>query len=187
MPDPSEPAVEAPLPRRTQVLRGIGVSVILAVALFWIWEFTQSVRQSDEPFTGRNPDYLEDRAWAEDAEATCTATMAAIDERSREAGTQDREARADAIDESSADLREMLAVLASPLPETAADRDVVEPWLADWEDLVDDRDTYAAALRSDPDARFLTSEKFNDPLDRVIQTFAEVNEMPACGPAGDVG
>jgi hypothetical protein len=163
------------------------VAVILAVALFWIWAFTQSVRQADEPMTGRNPDYLEDRSWAEEAEATCADTMDVIDERSRAAGTQDRVARADAIDESSADLRAMLEALASPLPEPEADRAVVEPWIADWEDLIEDRDAYAEDLRADPDARFLTSEKFNDPLDRVIMTFAEVNEMPSCGPAGDVG
>jgi len=35
--------------------------------------------------------------------------------------------------------------------------------------------------------RAYTVEKFGDPLDRVVQTFAEVNDMPSCAPAGDVG
>ena len=122
MPDPSSP--DAPISRRTLVLRGLGVAVVLAVALFWIWAFTQSVRQKDEPATSRNPDYLEDRDWVADALATCEATMDGIDERSREAGTQDRVARADAIDESTADLRVMLEALRSPLPAPASDRDV---------------------------------------------------------------
>lgn len=160
--------------------RVLGVSVMLAIALFWLWIFSGAARS-------QNPDHLDDRAWVERAEATCAATMATIDERHADAGRQSQDERADAIDASSADLRAMLATLADPLPAGAADREVVEPWLADWESLLGDRDRYAAAVRVNPDARFLTTEKFNDPLDTVIETFAKVNEMPACGPAGDVG
>ncbi|HMJ74736.1 MAG TPA: hypothetical protein VK507_02130, partial [Iamia sp.] len=108
-------------------------------------------------------------------------------ERSETAGRQDTEARADAIDASTDDLEVMLAALADPLPDSEADRAVVEPWLDDYAKLLEDRRTYADAVRVNPDARFLTTEKFNDPLDRVVQTFAEINEMFSCVPAGDVG
>jgi hypothetical protein len=169
-----------PRGRRGTVWTALGVLVVLLVVVMWIWIFSGAPRKA-------NPDYLDDRAWAEDSEETCAATEQRIEERSEEAGRQDPAARADAIDASTDDLEVMLAALADPLPETEADRAVVEPWLADYAKLLEDRRTYADAVRVNPDARFLTTEKFNDPLDRVVQTFAEINEMFSCVPAGDVG
>jgi hypothetical protein len=157
-----------------------GVAVMLAIVLMWVWIFSGAPRRL-------NPDRVADRGWAERAEETCAATSERIEERSAAAGRQDTEARADAIDASTDDLEAMLADLRDPLPGSADDRAVVEPWLADYEQLLDDRRDYADAVRDDPDARFLTTEKFNDPLDRVVQTFAEVNDIPSCVPAGDVG
>jgi hypothetical protein len=153
---------------------------MVAVALFWFWIFSGAPRRD-------NPDRLEDRAWVERAEDTCARTMAGVDERSETAGREDRVARADAIDASSADLRAMVGALRDPLPDGAGDREVVERWLADWEELIANRETYADAVRDDPGARLLLTEKFDDPIDRVIEVFADVNDMPACGPAGDVG
>lgn len=175
-PDPST----RPTGRGVTLWRVLGVSVMLAIALFWLWIFSGAARQ-------QNPDFLADRAWAERAERSCAATMEVIDERSETAGRDDRLERADAIDGSTEDLSTMLADLRSPLPDDEGDRSVVEPWLEDWDQLLVDRRTYADAVREDPDARFLTEEKFNDPLDRVIEVFADVNEIPSCGPAGDVG
>lgn len=181
--DRSDPEAERP----STVWRTLGVMTMLAIALFWIWAFSRSVDQRDEPAGARNPDHLDDRGWVARAEATCARTMRGVDERSEAAGRQDRDARADAIDASNAELRTMLDQLRAPLPSGASDRDVVEEWLGDWGRLVDDRADYGDAIRRDPDARFLTEEKFRDPLDRVIEVFAEVNQMPSCAPAGDVG
>jgi len=153
---------------------------MLAIVLMWIWIFSGAPRRT-------NPDFLADRQWAEDAEETCAAAKERIDARSASAGNQGTAERADSIDESTDDLEAMLADLRDPLPEAEADREVVGPWLDDYDRLIEDRRTYADAVRVDPDARFLTTEKFNDPLDRVVQTFAEINEMPSCVPAGDVG
>lgn len=160
-------------------LRVLGVTVMLGVAVFWIWIFSGAARR-------QNPDYLQDREWVERAEATCAVVQEGIDARSAQ-GDRTPEQRADDIDTSSAELRGMLDDLAAPLPGPQEDRAVVEPWLADWQQLLSDRDTYATAIRVNPDARFLTVEKFNDPLDTVIKIFADVNDMPSCGPAGDVG
>ncbi|HYI61077.1 MAG TPA: hypothetical protein VEW93_04670 [Acidimicrobiales bacterium] len=159
--------------------RVLGVAAMLAVALFWLWIFSGAPAK-------QNPDRLDDRRWVERAEAACATTMARID--TREAvGRRSRVQRADDIDTSSAELRALLDGLADPPPASAGDREVVERWLADWRDLLGDRDAYAAAIRTDPDARFVTTEKFNDPLDTVVEIFADVNDMPSCGPAGDVG
>lgn len=159
--------------------RVAGVATMLAIALFWIWIFSGAPRK-------QNPDYLDDRRWVARAEAACATTMDRIDARGA-TGRLDRDQRADAIDTSTGELRALLDELADPLPGPASDREVVEQWLADWRALLGDRDTYAAAIRTDPDARFVTSAKFNDPLDTVVETFATVNEMPSCGPADDVG
>ncbi len=170
---------DAPPPSGTTPWRVFGVVGLLAMALFWLWIFSGAARRE-------NPDRLSDRAWVERAEASCAATMARVDERSTDAGRQDQAARADAIDASTGDLRALLGDLAQPPPDDEGDRELVDAWLADWEQLLGDRDTYADAVRVNPDARFLTEEKFNDPLDRVIEIFANVNDMPSCGPAGDV-
>lgn len=184
MPTPTTdapPEADGPLTRnKPNLWTYLGVATVLAVAVMWIWIFSGGPKKV-------NPDRLDDRAWAERAEDTCAATMERIDERAAPAGTQATEDRAAAIDASSDDLDAMIAELADPLPDSASDREVVEPWLADWASLVEDRRDYTAAVREDPDARFYTEEKFRDGLDDVIETFADVNDMPSCGPAGDVG
>lgn len=176
------PAGEPPPPARRGAtpLVVLGVVVFLAMVVFWAWIFSGAPRAT-------NPDRVEDRAWAEDAEATCAATMERIDQRTQEAGDRTPDQRADDVNAATDDLEAMLADLRSPPPDGDGDAEVVDPWLADWEQLLADRRTYADALRTDEDARFLTTEKFGDPLDRVVQTFAEVNDMPSCAPSGDVG
>lgn len=177
-----EPAVPQgpPARRGARPLVVLGVVVFLAMIAFWAWIFSGAPKAT-------NRDRLEDRAWAEDAEETCAATRGRIDERTHEAGPRTPDERAADVHAATDDLEAMLDDLRSPLPDGDGDVDVVEPWLADWEQLLEDRRTYAEALRTDEDARFLTTEKFGDPLDRVVQTFAEVNDMPSCAPAADVG
>jgi hypothetical protein len=183
-PDVLDPDLDSPPDdkelRTVRRWRVVGVAAILAMALFWLWIFSGAAKKE-------NPDRVQDRAWVERAEATCAQTMARIERRSRTAGDEDQDVRADAIDESTDELHAMLDELRAPPPENAADREVVDPWLADWEKLLGDRETYADAVRENPDARFLTTEKFGDALDDVVATFATVNDMPSCGPAGDVG
>jgi hypothetical protein len=169
-----------PAGRRATAWTAAGVAVVLAVVLMWIWIFSGAAKKT-------NPDWVTDRDWAEQAEDTCAATQQVVDERAAPAGRQSAAERADAIDESTEDLAAMIAALRDPLPDSAADREVVEPWLADWEKLLDDRRTYADAVRANPDAQFYTEEKFSDGLDSVIETFANVNEIFSCAPAGDVG
>lgn len=179
-PRPDGPDRGAERSRLAPVWTGLGVAVVLLVVLMWIWIFSGAAKKA-------NPDFVADRTWAESAEERCAVTAERIEERSKSAGRQDTEARADAIDASTDDLEVMLGDLRDPLPDSDADQAVVELWLDDYAQLLEDRRDYADAVRVNPDARFLTSEKFNDPLDRVVQTFAEINELFACVPPGDVG
>lgn len=177
----ASPESDGPLTRHRPTLwTYLGVATVLAVAVMWIWIFSGGPEKV-------NPDRIADRGWAERAEDTCRATMERVDERTVPAGTQATAARAAAIDASSDDLEAMVVALADPLPESAADREVVEPWLDDWATIIEARRTYVANVLEDPDARFSIPEKFRDGLDDVVETFADVNDMPSCGPAGDVG
>ena len=55
-------------------------------------------------------------------------------------------------------------------------------WLADWRTYLGDREAYADALRADPDARLLVSEKAGEgrQITGWIDEFANANRMPSC-------
>lgn len=189
MTDPVAPAppAEDPPSWRSRPLLALGVGAFVVMTAFWAWAFAASLSQRNDPPTSRNPDYLEDRAWVRSAETTCAGVMEQIDRRTVDSPEQSPAERATTIDASTDELEAMLDALRSPMPTGDGDADVVDAWFADWDQLISDRRAYAVAVRTDPDARFLTVEKFGDPLDRVVATFAEINEMKSCGPAGDVG
>jgi hypothetical protein len=84
------------------------------------------------------------------------------------------------------ELDEMLDAIEADEPTGKGDLDVVRPWLADWRTYLGDRRDYAERLRTDPKARLFVDEKFNDSIETVIETFAEVNEMDSCVVPGDV-
>jgi hypothetical protein len=159
--------------------RVLGVAVALALAVFWIWIFSGAPRK-------QNPDYLEDRAWVERTEATCATTVARIDELPAASESEDHVERAAVVARANDELDRMLDRIAADPPKPAADREVVEPWLADWRTYLGDRRDYAERLREDPDARLLVDEKFGDQIETVITTFTEVNRMISCAPPGDV-
>jgi hypothetical protein len=74
-------------------------------------------------------------------------------------------------------------------PTTGDDGKSLKLWFADWRTYVQDREAFADALRTDPDAKFLVSEnaELHDSVDKTIEIFADVNDMPDCATPGDVG
>lgn len=159
--------------------RILAVVVVLALVLFWIWIFSGGPARE-------NRDFLGDRRWVARAEATCSATAADIERLPPASGAADATSRADVVDEASDRLELMIDRLARPAPDIATDVKLVDAWLTDWRAYVVNRREYAASLRRDASARLLVNEKFGDPLDTVITTFAEVNDMASCAPPGDV-
>ena len=160
--------------------RVLAVTAGLALILFWLWIFSGAPRK-------QNPDYLEDRAWAERTEATCAATVARIDDlpaapQRRELGRAGRRGRP-----GQRRARSDAGRARRRPPVGQEDQEVVRPWLADWRTYLDNRRDYADRLRTDPDAQLLVDEKFSDSIETVIGTFAEVNEMDSCVVPGDVG
>jgi hypothetical protein len=57
-----------------------------------------------------------------------------------------------------------------------------DEWLADWRTYLGDRRDYAAALRTNPGARLLVSEKPGEgrQITGWIDEFAKANRMPSC-------
>jgi hypothetical protein len=168
-------------PRRFPIGRTLGVLAALAMAGFWIWILSGAPSRT-------NPDRVDDRDWAARAEATCAASRDRLDALppARDAATADDRARI--VDRGTDELAAMVETLAADLPADTGDAANVQRWLADYRRYLDARRDYSARLRSDPDAQLLYPERFGDPLDRVIDVFAEdVNELESCGTPGDIG
>jgi hypothetical protein len=55
-------------------------------------------------------------------------------------------------------------------------------WLPDWRTYLDDRKAFADALRADPDARLLVSQKESEgrQVRGWIDEFAKANRKPSC-------
>ena len=168
-------------PRRFPIGRTLGVLAALALAGFWIWILSGAPSRS-------NPDRVADREWAARAEATCAAARDRLDglPPARDAATAEDRARI--VDRGTDELTSMVDALADDLPADDGDAANVRRWLADYRRYLDARRDYAARLRRDPDAQLLYPERFGDPLDRVLDVFAEdVNEIDSCGTPGDIG
>jgi ABC-type transporter Mla subunit MlaD len=162
-----------------RVGRILAVAVALGLVLFWLWIFAGGPKK-------QNPDYLADRAWVQRAQDTCRATVDRIDALPPASESTDNVARAQVVDRANDELETMLDQLAARRPTGDGDEEVVQPWLADWRTYLGNRRDYADRLANDPGAQLLVDEKFHDSIETVIGTFAEVNDMPACAPPGDV-
>jgi hypothetical protein len=73
-----------------------------------------------------------------------------------------------------------------PLAPDGEDGEVVAEWIADWRTYLQDRRTYAEALREDPDARLFVTAKDHEQVTEYIDGFAADNDMPACATPIDV-
>jgi hypothetical protein len=171
------PVVERP--KVWTLPRVLTVSITLAIILFWLWIFSGAPRK-------QNPDYLEDRGWADRTEATCAATRDRIAELPLPSESKTSAERADVVDQGTDELDAMIERIAADRPTGEGDEEVVQPWLADWRTYIANRRDYAERLRTDPDAKLLVDEKFGDSIETVIGTFAGVNGMESCEVPGDV-
>lgn len=168
-------------PRRFTIWRALGVLAALTMAGFWIWILSGAPSRT-------NPDRVADRDWAARAEATCAASRDRLDALPPARDATSAEDRARIVDRGTDELEAMVAALAADLPADPDDAANVRRWLADYRRYFEARRDYAARLRRDPDAQLLYPERFGDPLDRVIDVFAEdVNELESCGTPGDIG
>ncbi len=184
---PSETAtheVDQPLGMRWTVGRVAAVVAALAMVAFWAWIFSGAPKRS-------NPDYLDDRAYVKAAETRCQRLRDDLDDRGLLVpGTfDDAVERAAQLDVANRLVADLVDDLAAAAPTTGDDGVRLRGWLADWRTYVADREAYADALRTNPEARLFVTEnrELGDSVDQTIAVFADVNDMPACETPGDVG
>lgn len=141
---------------------------------------------------GRQPpiDRLEDPAFAAAAEDRCADAGDAVGDlpfANQLPTAADRAAVLDQANGIYAGMLDDLDGLAALAP-AGDQRDLVQEWLADWRTLLQDRVDYAVALRADPNARLLVSEKGDTGrhITGWIDEFALANRMESCATPTDV-
>lgn len=177
---PARPAERRRLPRALIV-----VAVLLMLSM---WGYVLYLAFGP----GRQPplDRLDDPAFAQAGEARCAEAEAAVDALPGAGAAPDAADRADVIDRANAEYAAMLDDLEAELPLAPAgdQREHAAEWLADWRIYLADRAEFADALRADPEARLLVSEKPGQTRQVTgwIDEFALANKMDSCATPADV-
>ena len=124
---------------------------------------------------------IDDRAWAERAEAVCAPVKLDVRRLDLER-TADLDGRADLVMRSTDMLSAMLDDLEAVEPADEKGREIVPAWIADYRTLLDDRYAYADKLRAGENVPFTETPVQGVPITERIETFAGDNEMPSCAP-----
>ncbi|MEY2463079.1 MAG: hypothetical protein QOH64_1217 [Acidimicrobiaceae bacterium] len=152
---------------------GVVLFSVLTVA-GWIYVFW---------FADTTPtDKLKTDAFPTAAQPLCAATRQQV----RDEGLVDVKAdtpqqRGELTARADADLRAMVARLrAVPVPD-AGDAVLVERWLADWDGLIADRESWVVSLRAGDGGPLIErSHEGGEPASKTLDSFASANAMPAC-------
>ena len=135
---------------------------------------------------GRQPpiDRLDDPAFAEAAEERCAAALEQVDRRRSPAPRTPRPSGRPCWTEADGTYAAMLDDLdgLQALAPAGDQRRRATEWLSDWRTYLGDREAYADALRTDPGARLLVSEKPGEgqQITGWIDEFAKANRMESC-------
>jgi hypothetical protein len=161
--------------------RGLAISAVVIMVIFWIWIFSGAAKRD-------NPDYLQDRTYAAALEKQCQGLRDQLAELPNAADQASQADRADVLDDANVLVGRFIDEVAAEAP-TSGDAAVsVKGWLADWRTYLGDREDYAERLRTEENAQLLLSRsKLGDSVDKTIQIFTQVNDIPACDTPGDVG
>jgi hypothetical protein len=132
------------------------------------------------------PDRLSNPAFATAAQARCDEAHAQVDQLPTANQAPDAAAQADIVDQANAAFASMLDDLEAIVP-PGEDGQLAQAWLDDWRTYLGDRERYADALRTDPEARLLVTPKDREQITEFLDAFAADNQMIACGTPLDVG
>lgn len=181
--DPAEP--DAPAERRWTL--GRAVIVVVVVGLVGMWGYVLYLAFGP----GRQPpiDRLDDPAFAQAAEERCAEAVDEVDALPLANEVGSAAERADVLDRADATFATMLDDLDQMVDMVPAgdQRRRAQEWLADWRTYLGDREAWADALRTDPEARLLVSEKEGEgrQITGWIDEFAKANRMPSCATPTD--
>ena len=158
------------------------VLTVVVVALVSMWGYVLFLAFGP----GRQPpiDRLEDPAFAEAGEERCADAVEQVEALPTASESADAAERADVLASADAIFEDMLDDLddMAELAPPGDQRRRATEWLADWRTYLGDREAYAEALRTDPGARLLVSEKQCEgrQITGWIDEFAAANRMPSC-------
>jgi hypothetical protein len=166
--------------RRWTPTRVVLVGVVIALVSMWVYVLYLAFGPGRQPPIDR----LDDPGFAQAAEERCAAAVADVAELPLANESPDAAARAEVLDQANATFAAMLDDLdgMTVLAPAGDQRRRTEEWLADWRTFLGDREDYADALRRDPGARLLVSEKAGQgqQVTEWIDEFAKANRMPSC-------
>lgn len=161
--------------------RGLAIGAVVLMVIFWIWIFSGAAKKD-------NPDYLQDRAYAESLEERCQALRDDLEDLPNAADLTTQDQRADVLDDANVLVGQFIDDVAADAPKSGDASISMKGWLADWRIYLSDREDYADRLRTEENAQMLVSpSKLGDSVDKTIQIFTQVNDIPACDTPGDVG
>lgn len=174
--------------RHWTVRRVAATSIVVFLCGFWVWAFSPWAPDD-------NPDRLEDRAFAQAAEARCAAAVDRIDSlpSAREANTPAE--RADQVEAGTLEVEAMVADLGELAThvEIPAERELIADWFVDWDHYVADRWIHVEHLRNanettpDRDLAFVLHPSADGDLyTERLDGFARVNDMDSCVIPGDI-
>jgi hypothetical protein len=159
--------------------------VVLAVnILFWGGIYGWTLTRSADDI--KPPDRLDSTAFPAAAEPICDATLEDIEALGLPTSVDSPQERADLVDEENRLLRTMVDDLASLDRPSGQEGEWVGQWLDDWRTHIDDRQDWADDLRVGDDHAFRETDRYGGQISKVIDNFAEVNEMDSCATTGDV-
>jgi hypothetical protein len=165
--------------------RVVLAGVVLALVAMWVYVLYLAFGPGRQPPIDR----LDDPAFAEAAESRCAAAVASVQELPVASETPTATERAAVLEEADATFAAMLDDLEGMLTLAPAgdQRRRATEWLADWRTYLGDREAYADALRADPGARLLVSEKPGEgrQITGWIDEFALANRMESCATPTD--
>ena len=155
------------------------IVLVISLIIFWFWAFFLA--------PSGNPDRIEDRVWADNAEQLCVEFRQQLSDFPLATTANSPESRAELIEEVTGLLDSLVLSLQSLNGGTENDRFLIESWLSDWQISIQDRIAYVEKLRSEGDvAPLLTSlpSGSGSYLDRQ-NGFARVNDLDSCLDPGD--
>ncbi len=159
--------------RKSRLRKVLLIVGVVGFVVFWAWALFFASKEAVNK--------IDDRGWAERAEATCVdydARIRALDAQA----SPDLEVRADLVVESTDLLSAMLDDITAVAPTDEKGQALVPLWEADYRTLLEDRYRYADKLRGGQDGPFTETAVEGVPITERIETFAGDNEIPSCAP-----
>jgi hypothetical protein len=175
-----EPETTDAAARRWGPARVLIALVVLGLVAMWAYVLYLAIGPGRQPPIDR----LDDPAFARAGEERCAEALDAVDALPVASESATATERADVLAQADAVFATMLDDLEANLDLAPAgdQRDRAAEWLADWHTYLGDREAFAEALRTDPGARLLVSEKEGEgrQVTGWIDEFANANRMPSC-------